>query len=564
MAQGTTGRLAPIVHDDVERVEGRDARGTNFAAGRVLGETVRTTLGPKGLDKMLVSAEGKIVVTNDGASILDRMDIEHPAAEMIAEVAQDQDQRTGDGTTTVVVLAGELLAEAEALIERGFHQTTITRGYRLAAQRALDRLQLYSTRIDPHDTDRLEAIAGTVITGKWDTDAVEFLSGLAVEAVLAIERAGTVDRRRITPKPFPGSDLRDSAVVDGLVIDLNESSTDIVTPGTERPRRIDDARIALIDDQLTIETIDGLGTVALESAQERQQLLEYEDDVYAAQVETIANAGADVVVCQKSIDDAVRYLLAKKGILAVERTRRDEFIQLARATGATHVGAVGELTAADTGRAGTIERRTVGNRELAIVRDCAGTEQVSVVLRGGPRHVVDELDRIMEDCFGVLKLAIEQGTVLPGGGAIETQLACDLRAYAREVGTREGLVIEAFADALEVVPRTLAATAGFDPLDALADLRGHHHDGDVAAGLDLTTGTVVDMIEAGVLEPLAVKQRAISGAEEAANMLIRVDDVIAASRDRTQDDHGHGHDHDHDDGHGGIHSTGGYPWAIGH
>ena len=563
MTRGRTDWFRSIVNDDVERVAGRDAQQTNFSAGRALSETIRTTLGPKGLDKMLISAEGKIVVTNDGASILDRMDIDHPAAETIVEVARNQDERVGDGTTTAVVLAGELLAGAEALIERGVHQTTITNGYRLAAQRAIDLLTSHAIEIDPDDTDRLEEIAGTTITGRWDADAVSFLSQLAVEAVLAIEQNSAVDRRKITRKALPGGGLRDSEVIDGLVIDLQESSTAVATPDTGRPRRIESAKIALIDDRLTIETVAGLGTLGIDGADGRRELLAYEDEVYTEQVETIASTDADVVFCQKSIDDAVRYLLAKEGILAVERTRRDEFVQLARTTGATHVGSVLELTAADVGYADLIERRTIGSRELAVVRGGRDTEQVSLVLRGGPKHVVDELDRIMDGCLGVLKLAIEERTVVPGGGAIEASLAQGLRAYADGIGDREGLAIEAFAEALEVVPRTLATTAGLDPIDALLDLRNRHHAGDTTAGLNLATGTgaVADVIDSGVLEPLAVKRRTINGAEEAVNMLIRVDDVIAASRDgsEAEDD-----DHDHDHGPGGLQSTEGYPWALGH
>lgn len=565
MTRRTAGRLDSILGRGVDRTEGRDAQQANFSAGRTLAETIRTTLGPKGLDKMLISSEGKVIVTNDGASILDRIDIDHPAAVTIAEVAQDQDDRVGDGTTTAVVLVGELLARAEALLDRGMHQTTIARGYRLAAQRAIDRLEEYAIEIDPTDTDRLEAVAATTITGRWDTEAISFLSGLAVEAALAVEREGCLDLRRVTRKSFPGGALRDSDIVDGLVVDLTESSTAVVTLDATLPRRIENATVALIDDQLTIETVDGLGTLSLDGAEGRHELLAYEDGVYAKQVETIAGTGANVVFCQKSIDDRVRYLLAKRGILAVERTRRDEFVQLVRTTGATGVGSVGELTRSDTGRAGLIERRTVGSRNLAVVTDCEGAEQISLVLRGGPQHVVDELDRIMDTCLRALELAIEERTVVPGGGATEAHLAEDLRAYATGIGDRESLAIEAFAEALEAVPRTLAVTAGLDPLDALIELRARHDAGEHTTGIDLTaeTGAIADMAAREVLEPLAIKRRAIGGAEEAATMLIRVDDVIAASRDRSGDD-GHDHDHDHDHGSGAIHSTGGYPWAIGH
>ena len=558
-----TDRFRSIVDNGTERVNGRNARQMNFFAGKALAETIRTTLGPKGSDKMLISSEGKVVVTNDGARVLDLMGVDHPAAETIVEVARNQDEHVGDGTTTAVVLVGELLARAESLLDRGVHGTTIATGYQLAARQAIELLETCAIEVAPADTDRLEEIAATVITGRWDTESVAFLSELAVEAALAVCRDGRLDRREITRKSFPGGRLRDSAVVDGLVIDLAESSTAVVTPDTDGLRRIENASIALIDDQLTIETIDGLRTVSLDGAEERRQLLSYEDGVYAGQVEAITGAGADVVFCQKGIDNAVRHSLADRGVLAVERTRRDEFIQLGRTTRATHVGAVSELTAADIGHAGVIERRIIGDRELAVVRDCEDTEQISLVLRGGSRHVVDELDRIMDDCLGVLELAIEERTVLPGGGATEVRLARELQAYAEGIGDREGLAIEAFAEALEVVPRTLARTAGLDPIDVLADLRSRHHDGETTIGLDLATeaGTIADVIERGILEPLAVKRRAIGGAEEAATILVRVDDVIAASRNEstTEDD-----EHDHDHGPGSLQSTEGYPWALGH
>ena len=561
MIRGATDRLGPIVDDGVERETGRGAQRTNALAGQALSAIIRTTLGPKGLDKMVSTSTGKVVVTNDGARVLDLIDIEHPAAETLAAVAADQAECIGDGTTTATVLAGDLLVGAETLLEEGVHPTTIAKGYRFAAERATDLLGSYTFEIAPHDTDRLEEVAATVITGKWDTESVSFLASLAVETVLAVERDGAVDRRRITRRTVPGGRLRDSTLVDGLVVDTDQSSTSIVTPDTRGHRRIEDATIALVDGGLTIDEVDGLGSVSLDGPVERRQLLEYEDSVYAEHVERIAATGADIVFCQQAIDDAVRHLLAERDVLAVERTRRDELVQLGRATGGTHVSSVGEMTGADTGSAGLIERRTVGGRELTVVAGCENTEQVSLLLRGGPEHVVDELDRILDSCLHVLGLAIERRDVVPGGGACEIRLARDLRDDAAAIDGREQLAVDAFADALEAIPRTLAETAGLDPIDALVALRNAHDDGNGTAGLDLTTGRISNTIDAGVIEPLAVKERAIGGAEEAATMLVRVDDVIAAARDPEEP-----HDHDHDRGSksGGRFSTGGYPWAIGH
>ena len=560
MGRGMTDRLRPIVDDGTERTAGRDAQQLNLSAGQALANIVRTTLGPKGSDKMIITAAGKVVVTNDGARVLDLIEIEQPAAETLAEVAADQAKQVGDGTTTAIVLTGELLTQAESLLEEGVHPTTIARGYRLATERAAALVASYAFEIEPDDVDRLEEIAATVVTGKWDSESISFLASLTVETILAVEHDTTVDLKRITRRTVPGGRLRDSKVVDGLVIDTSQSSTSVVTPSTEHPDHIEDATVTLIDGGLTIEEVDGLGSVSLDGPEERQELLEYEDSVYADHVERIAATGADIVFCQQAIDDTVRHLLAAQDIIAIERTRRDELVQLGRATGATHVDSVSELTTTDTGSAGLIEQRTVGGRELTVVSECENTEQVSLLLRGGPEHVVNELDRIADSCLRVLETAIEQRRVVPGGGACEIRLARDLRKDSTNIDGREQLAVDAFADALEAVPRTLATTAGLDPIDAVIYLRHHHHDGNTAAGLDLTTGEISDMIDAGVLEPLAVKRRIISSAEETASLLVRVDDVIAASRDHSEDDP----DHDHGDGPGNLHSTEGYPWAIGH
>lgn len=552
-------QLRPAVNETTERLQGRDAQDANFSAAKALAEIVRTTLGPRGSDKMLITTDGKVVVTNDGASILDRIAIEHPAASIVTEVAETQADSTKDGTTTAVILTSELLRVAEALLEQGLHPTTIADGYRLAAERALEILQKETIEIDPHDTNRLQDVVHTVITGKWEGTDAQFLAELAVETVQAIEHDETIDRRNITRQAVAGGGYRDSEVIDGLAIDLESSSTSVVAPETEFPRQIEDATIALVDDQLTIETVDGLGTVNFDTPEQRQAFLDYEDEVYERYVATIADAGADVVFCQKSIDDPIRYLLAREDILCVERTRKDELIKLGRATGAQYVGTVDQLTSTDTGQAGLVERRSIGNRELAIVADCSDSKQVSILLRGGTKHINEEMKRVLDNCLNILKLAIETREVLPGGGAVEVMLAEDLRKHAEGIGEREQLAIEAFGDALEALPRTLAQNAGMDPIDALIDVRHRQHEGNVTAGLDVLNGEIRDMMATGVLEPLAVKQRAVTTAYEAATMLVRIDDIIAAAPDTDTDEHHEEHDSNilHTD-------TGGYPWSIGH
>jgi thermosome len=552
-------QLQPAINETTERLQGRDAQIANFSAGRALAEIIRTTLGPSGMDKMLITSEGKVIVTNDGASILNQMEIDHPAAEMVMQVAETQADVTGDGTTTAVILTSELLGAAEALIDQGLHPTTIADGYRLAAERALETLEKEAIEIDARNPDRLRDIVRTVITGKWEGADAQFLAGVAVEAVQAIEHSGTVNRRNITNQAVAGGGYRDSEVIDGLVIDLESSSTSIVSPETELPRQIQDPTIALIDDQLTIETVDGLGTVSLDTPEQRQAFLDYEDEVYEEYVATIADAGADVVFCQKSIDDSIRYLLARENILAIERTRKDELIKLGRATGAQYVGTVDQLTAMDTGHAGLVERRSVGNRELAIVSECLDSKQVSILLRGGTKHVNEEMKRVLDDCLDALTLAIETQVVLPGGGAVEVMLAEDLRKYAEGISEREQLAIEAFGDALETLPRTLAENAGMDPIDALIDVRRQQHGGNVTIGLDILNGEIGDMMATGVLEPLEIKQRAVTNAYEAATMLIRIDDIIAAAPDTDTDEDNEEQDSDT------LHAAaGGYPWSIGH
>lgn len=558
MTRATDEGFHSRISGDGERYRGRDARTVNFEAAKALSETVRTTLGPGGMDKLLV-ADGKLVITNDGASIVDRMEIDHPAAETVAEIAREQDDAAGDGTTTAVVLVGELLAQAEGLFDRGLHATTVANGYRLAAERAFEALESTAVEVDPDDPERLREVAETAITGKWDADSSAFLAGLATEAVRSVTADGDLDLRRITRRTVPSGGTHDSELIEGLAIDLGSSSTSLVSPDVDLPRRIEDATVAIVDDRLTIETVDGMGSLEIESPDQLERFREYEDAVYAEQAERIAGVGADVVFCQGAIDEPVRYLLAERGVLPIERTRRDELVKLTRATGATHVASVDELAPADVGTANAVERRTVGGRELVVVRS-EGIRQVSLLLRGGTEHVVEETKRVVDDCLYVLRATISDRAVVPGGGAVEVELARVLRSYAEGIGAREQLAVEAFADALEVVPRTLAENAGIDPVDALIGLRKSHHDGGTTVGLDATTGELAEMISDGVVEPLPVKRRAIAGAEEAATLFVRIDDVVAARREEGED-----HEHDHDDGPGGVHvADEGYPWALGH
>jgi chaperonin GroEL (HSP60 family) len=514
-----------------------------------------------GLDKMLVTGDGKIVVTNDGASILDRIDIEHPAANLVVEVAEQQDTRAGDGTTSAVLLAGELLGEAGTLIEQGVHPTKVTQGYSLAASHASAHLDDIAISVDADDDERLRNIARTVVTGKWDDEATDFLADRAVETVRTIERDNRVGFERITRKTIPGGSFYDSEVIEGLVIDMEESSTDVVSPEEQSARRLHNATVALVDREMTVDKPEEAGTVTFDSRDGYEALREYEQDMYERYAERITDVGADVVFCQQSIDDPLRYMLADGGILAVERTRRDELRKLARSTGAHPVDTIEDLTMTTVGRADEVERRDLGSTAVTVVSGRESFGHVSLLARGGTEHVADETKRMLDDCFYALKLAIEDGRILPGGGAVETNLAAELRAFAAEHPGKEQLAIDAFADALETIPRTLAESAGLSPLDALVELRQAHASGRTTAGLDVQTGEVTDVTADGVLEPIRVKRRALTGAADAANMIVRIDDAVSASFG----DEEHDHDDHQDEGPGDlVPSTEGYPWAVGH
>ncbi|QLG63670.1 thermosome subunit 1 [Halorarum salinum] len=559
MSRTEQGWFHRISSDDGHRTEGRDALGTNIAAGKALAEVIRTTLGPRGMDKMLVGASGTVIVTNDGARILEKMDIDHPVARLIVDVATEQKDRVNDGTTTTAMLTGELLGRAEVLLDRGVHQTSIIDGYRDAASRATEAMTDLVVEVDVDDRTRLVDVGRTAVTGKWDERTADALSGLAVDAVLAVADDGAAVHDNVVLQTVIGGSPGDSEFVEGVVIDMERSSTSLETFDARLPTRIEDARIAFVDDEMTVETSDAVSHLTFESPEGRRALLEHEDAVYADAVEHLSRVGADVVFCQKSIDDGLRSLLAREGVLALERTRQDEMHKLARSTGGALVMSTGELVEADVGRAGLVERRTVAGADLTVVSECPRSRQYSLVLRGGSEHVVEETKRVVESCIDVVALAVEERRLLAGGGATEVELARVLREHADSVEGREQLAIEAFADALESVPRTLAESAGLDPIDALVELHRRHHLGESGAGIDAVEGEVGEMASGGVLEPFLVKQRALAGAEEAARTILRVDDVVAAAPDADEG----GHDHDHG-GPGALQSTEGYPWTLGH
>lgn len=545
---------------DVDGYPNDDPHIANFRAVIALSNGVKNTLGPKGLDKLLITDDGKIIATNDGASIIDRMDIDHPAAKMATNIIEEQRLRAGDGTTTAIVLIGSLFNSAVNMINRGVHPNDLIRGNRLAAEQAIDVLtqQTVDTSID---REQLKTIAQTAINGKWNSDGREFIASKAVEAVLSIERDGAVDFGAITRKGIKGGSYYDSKVIDGLVIDTGSSSTSSVSPAVNAQNQSENVSIALIDNGLTIDTASGQGTVTLDCPSHRNELYDYEDETYLKHANKIIESGADIVFCQQSIDDPVKYRLAQEDVLAIERTRRDEFEKLKRITGAEPTAGSKYLSAGDTGTAAAINQQTIAGTDLVVVHSDEETMHSSLLLRGGTGHVVEETKRVIDDCLFVLRLSLRDDAVVPGGGATEVAVARELRQHARTHSGREQLAIEAYADAIEVIPKTLATTAGYDPIDTLVSLRKAHYGGRNSFGLNLSTGEPMNMVDAGVIEPVAVKRRIITSVTEVANLLLRVDDVLPAEKNQDGDEADHDHDHNSE---ATVTQEDGYPWAVGH
>ena len=490
MAQGQPIFILP---EGTNRSVGRDAQRNNILAGKVLAETVRTTLGPKGMDKMLVDGLGDIVVTNDGVTILKEMDIEHPAAKMLVEVAKTQEDEVGDGTTTAVIIAGELLKKSENLLDSDIHPTIIAMGYRKAAEKAQEILD--EIAIDDVDSEILLKVAMTAMTGKGTEAAREPLAKLIVEAVEAVEEDGEVDIDNIKIEKKDGAVVEESNLVEGVIVKETEM----------------DAEITITDPA------------------QMQAFIEQEEKMVKDMVDKVVGAGANVLFAQKGIDDLAQHYLSKAGVLAVRRVKKSDIEKLSRATGANVVTNLDDLTEDDLGIAGTVEERKISGEDMIFVEECSGAKSVTLFVRGSTKHIVDEIVRAIEDAIGVVAATVEDDKVVAGGGAPEIAMAKKLKDYAESISGREQLAVNAFAEALEIVPKTLAENAGLDSIDSLVDLRAAQEDS-FYMGLDVFTGEVADMKEAGVIEPKRVKKQAIQSASEAAEMILRIDDVIASTK----------------------------------
>lgn len=522
------GKPVLVLPEGTRRLIGRDAQRMNILAARVIGEAVRTTLGPRGMDKMLVDSLGDVVITNDGVTILKEMEVEHPAAKMMVEVAKTQDEQVGDGTTTAVVIAGELLHEAERLLDQSIHPTVIAGGYRLAAEKAQQILESIAEPLKISDDEILKKIAMTAMSGKKAEGSREKLADLVVKAVKQIvdktDGGYIADIDYIGVEKKPGESTEDSKLIHGVILDKER-----VHPGM--PKRVKNAKIALLDCALEIEKTETDAEIRITSPDQLKAFMNEEESILKGMVDKIAATGANVVICQKGIDDLAQHYLAKAGIYAVRRAKKSDMEKLARATGGKVVTNLDDLTANDLGYASLVEERKIGDDKMTFVEGCKDPKAVSILVRGGTEHVVDEVERAVHDALCVVGAAIEDGKYVVGGGAPEIELAKQLREYSETVGGREALAINAFANAVESIPRTLAENAGLDSIDILVELRAKHEKPDGKyLGIDAYKGKIVDMCKEGVIEPLRSKTQAIKSASEAAIMILRIDDVIAASK----------------------------------
>jgi thermosome len=524
MSQQLGGQPIIILKEGATRNRGQEAQNSNFAAAKAVAAAVRSTLGPKSMDKMLIDGMGDITITNDGVTILKEMDIEHPAAKMMVEVAKTQDAEVGDGTTTSVIIAAELLKNAEGLLAQSVHPTVIAEGYLMAAEKALSILDGFAIAVKPTDTAMLAKIAGTALTGKHAEVSMDHLCDIIVRAVVSVtDPDGKADLAHINVEKKVGASVDDTVLVEGMVIDKERGNPNM-------PKSVKDAKVLLLNAALEFKKTEVNAKINITTPGQAQAFLDEEEHMVRAMVDKIIKSGANVLFCQKGIDDVSLHYLAKAGILAARRVKKSDSENLARATGANIVNSIDTITPKDLGYAGLVEERKVSGDEMIYVSKCKNPKAVSIIVRGGTEHVVDELERGIHDALMVVSVVIEGKKIVAGGGAPETELSLRLHEYAATVGGRVQLAIEAFAAAMEIIPRTLAENAGLDAINMLVDMRAAHAAGKLTFGVDADAKKPADMLKAGVVEPMRVKTQAISSATEAAVMILRIDDIIASSK----------------------------------
>ncbi len=514
-----------VLKEGTKRERGKGAQSNNITAARAISDAVKSTLGPKGMDKMLVDSMGDVVITNDGATILKEIDVEHPAAKMIVEVAKSQDEECGDGTTSAVVLTGELLKYAGELLEQNIHPTVICGGYKLASKKAIETLNKLSIDIKSGDKKTLKNIAMTSMASKGASAEKDVLAEVVVEAVTNIaEKIGgktSVDLDNIQIQKKQGGGIRNTEIIKGIILDKER-----VHEGM--PKNIKNAKIALVNAALEVKKTEVDARIQIQDPTQLQAFLDEEEGMLRKMVEKVKKSGANVLICQKGIDDIAQHFLAKEDIYTVRRAKKSDMEKLSKATGAKIIANLDGLTSKDIGYAGNVEETKIGDDKMTFITDCKNPKAVSILIRGTTEHIIDELERGLHDALSVVKVALEDGKMTAGGGSASIAIAMSLRDYAPSIGGREQMAIEAFANAIEIIPKTLSENAGLDPIDMMLEIRSAHKKGNKYAGINVHDGHVDDMLINNIVEPLRVSKQEIEASSEAASMILRIDDVIAS------------------------------------
>ncbi len=505
--------------ENVSRMIGRDAQRNNIMAAKIIADIVKTTLGPKGMDKMLVDSSGNIIVTNDGVTILEEMEIDHPAAKMMVQIARTQETEVGDGTTTVALLTGKLLENAEKLLDRKIHPTLIVRGYSLAAEKSISILNDLSMPIENRET--LKKVAMTAMTGKVAVSNKDELSDLIIKAVDLVSTGKNVEIESIKVQKLVGGSINKSELIEGIVLDKERANVDM-------PLNVKDAKILLLDFSLELKNPETEAKISISSPDQLESFLASEERYLKDMTDRIINSGANVLFCQKGIDDVVQYYLAKSSVFAVRRVSKSDMDKIARATSARTIANIKDISGNVFGYAGLVEEVKEGEDSYTYIKGCRNPKVVTIIVRGSTEHIVDEIERAIKDGLGDVVSCVKSGKIVPGGGAVEIELAKRLRSYSKTLGGREQLAIDEFANSIESIPETLAENAGLDPIEILAELKKRHESGLVNDGLNLFVNKIEDTFNAGIIEPLKVKTQAIKSASEVANIILRIDDVLVS------------------------------------
>lgn len=519
-----------VLKEGSSRSRGRDAQHGNITAAKIVAESIRSALGPKGMDKMLVDSFGDVTITSDGRTILDEMDIQHPAAKMLVEVAKTQDNEAGDGTTSAVIISGELLNKAEELMEKNVHPTIIIDGYKKAAEKALETLEKIAIPVDLKKKEYLKKAAVTSMASKIVAEYKEFLADIAVNAIVEVaEKAGEeyrVDVEDVKVEKKTGEALSDTKLITGIVLDK-----EIVHSGM--PKRVEKAKIALVDSSLEVEKTEFDAKINIETPDQIEAFLEQEEAMLREMAQKIITVGANIVICQKGIDDMAQHFLSKKGIAAIRRAKKSDMEKLAKATGGKIVTKLDDIASKDLGYAALVEERKIGDDKMTFIEGCKHPQAVTILIRGGTDRITAEAERSIHDALCVVRDIMEEPKVVAGGSAPEMEMSRVLKNYSETLPGREQLAVKAFAEALEGVALTLTENAGLDPIDVLSELRVKHEKGELWAGIEVLDGKVRDMSKIGVIEPITVKKQIIKSSTEAASMILKIDDVIAAGKMKT-------------------------------